>query len=592
MEKYSISIESLICCVCHECWLDKDPRVLPCQHTYCFNCISKFKINNSKIRCALCNEEFFVLNGDASNIRKCLLPSWIQVEKFEKNMCPKHEIEGNIICITHNIENICSKCVDEYHKNCETITVKEKEERKKGVEIWFKNEILMKKSILHQINDEKYKYDKESDTIFNGIIDDMIKLFQLREIKFLHHMKINEYSKPFENQSNLKFKCSFEKVKMDYKFENNVENNFEMKAHTVKQDIFKILSNHNLCLKRFCSDNILHNNLSMPFIRIKLSDANLYEDLSFFHFCSNETDMNKLRIFLKNNPIVETFHANNIAVERDDFRMLLQDLSLSASCLKEICLTNNSLINTDFEDFTNSLKNCWNLKTLRIYTENIINSKFSLIPTWISKTGILLENLSIINCNLNENLCKDVAKLLIKCPKIETIDFSWNRTMEGGVNYISNTLSINHLPLLHSINFSNCNLSQVQAEKIGLAISNYVGLKEINLHYNTGMKNSFIYICKCLNSSKFSLQVIKFSQCNLEEKMSSIICELLKNCQSIKIVHLNGNPKLKSRILPICQEMIKYSSTLKEVYLHNCNLDNNHKQKVKEILNFCKTLKL
>ena len=33
----------------------KDPRVLPCTHTYCFNCIREKLINNSCVTCPKCH---------------------------------------------------------------------------------------------------------------------------------------------------------------------------------------------------------------------------------------------------------------------------------------------------------------------------------------------------------------------------------------------------------------------------------------------------------------------------------------------------------------------------------------------------------
>ena len=33
----------------------KDPRVLPCTHTYCFNCIRDKLINNSRLTCPKCH---------------------------------------------------------------------------------------------------------------------------------------------------------------------------------------------------------------------------------------------------------------------------------------------------------------------------------------------------------------------------------------------------------------------------------------------------------------------------------------------------------------------------------------------------------
>lgn len=35
----------------------KDPRVLPCTHTYCFNCIRDKLISNNRVTCPKCNQQ-------------------------------------------------------------------------------------------------------------------------------------------------------------------------------------------------------------------------------------------------------------------------------------------------------------------------------------------------------------------------------------------------------------------------------------------------------------------------------------------------------------------------------------------------------
>jgi hypothetical protein len=43
------------CPLCNEQY--KDPRVLPCTHTYCLNCIRDKLINNNRVTCPKCHSQ-------------------------------------------------------------------------------------------------------------------------------------------------------------------------------------------------------------------------------------------------------------------------------------------------------------------------------------------------------------------------------------------------------------------------------------------------------------------------------------------------------------------------------------------------------
>jgi hypothetical protein len=43
------------CPLCNDQY--KDPRVLPCTHTYCLNCIREKLINNSRVTCPKCHHQ-------------------------------------------------------------------------------------------------------------------------------------------------------------------------------------------------------------------------------------------------------------------------------------------------------------------------------------------------------------------------------------------------------------------------------------------------------------------------------------------------------------------------------------------------------
>lgn len=59
---YFIKESDLNCPICQEPWINKDPRILSCQHSFCFVCISRVYKNGS-IVCPICREETFLVDG-------------------------------------------------------------------------------------------------------------------------------------------------------------------------------------------------------------------------------------------------------------------------------------------------------------------------------------------------------------------------------------------------------------------------------------------------------------------------------------------------------------------------------------------------
>ena len=58
-----------MCAVCLESWVNKDARILPCDHTFCFNCLEQIVVEEI-IECPMCREEHDVPGNDIELIRK------------------------------------------------------------------------------------------------------------------------------------------------------------------------------------------------------------------------------------------------------------------------------------------------------------------------------------------------------------------------------------------------------------------------------------------------------------------------------------------------------------------------------------------
>ena len=59
------------CSICCDKYNDirRIPRVLPCQHTFCTNCLSK-QCRRQRLKCPLCNQEHSIKNGEVDTLPK------------------------------------------------------------------------------------------------------------------------------------------------------------------------------------------------------------------------------------------------------------------------------------------------------------------------------------------------------------------------------------------------------------------------------------------------------------------------------------------------------------------------------------------
>ena len=114
----------LTCAICLERY--KDPRFLPCQHTYCKKCIDGLPDLGSSwsephvVRCPECRRAY-QLSGRGA----CVLPSaflvnnFLEIGEILRNIpsCPKHNKPNNVYCEKCD-ELICFKCShDETHRD-------------------------------------------------------------------------------------------------------------------------------------------------------------------------------------------------------------------------------------------------------------------------------------------------------------------------------------------------------------------------------------------------------------------------------------------------------------------------------------------
>lgn len=116
------------CSICCHTYDDKChvPRVLPCQHTFCTECLSKH-CRRRRLKCPLCNQEHNITNESVDTLPKdytrCNLKDLL--ETLSKSFCKECQNQNHVkfICKTCDVR-MCHVCRD-YRKrdNCKLHTI-------------------------------------------------------------------------------------------------------------------------------------------------------------------------------------------------------------------------------------------------------------------------------------------------------------------------------------------------------------------------------------------------------------------------------------------------------------------------------------
>ncbi|KAL7667508.1 hypothetical protein ACOME3_010504 [Neoechinorhynchus agilis] len=98
----------------------KDPRALPCCHTFCCQCIEKIVENERRISCPCCRR-VFNLNGKPSDVlyrnhRAATLIELKPIEIQSPKKCDSCENAALDLCFHYN-RSACQNCVVSHHKD-------------------------------------------------------------------------------------------------------------------------------------------------------------------------------------------------------------------------------------------------------------------------------------------------------------------------------------------------------------------------------------------------------------------------------------------------------------------------------------------
>ncbi|XP_078575615.1 tripartite motif-containing protein 2-like [Branchiostoma floridae x Branchiostoma japonicum] len=178
--------EELTCSICLE--LFTRPKVLPCQHTFCQDCLQDLMIAKKYRKCPNCRRKVRLpgkgVAGLPDNLMAANMCEWLRYqatlsgETTEQpqsgNRCSYHPSEEvKLYCKQCNVP-VCNECLDEAHSDHETISLKKaSRERKAVVEVLLtegRNISEVYFAFLKSLREKEKSLDEQKQESDNSII--------------------------------------------------------------------------------------------------------------------------------------------------------------------------------------------------------------------------------------------------------------------------------------------------------------------------------------------------------------------------------------------------------------------------------------
>lgn len=591
---YLIHEESLVCGICLECWVEKDPRILNCQHTFCMDCLQVLPIVDGCITCPSCKDLCNIPKGQLIHLRKNILQSSFEKVPMDNDFCLLHKKEASLFCETHQTEKICTKCFHENHLNCKISTMESRKEKSALIKKYLRRDNSEKDNVLKEIKIKEDEYIKTINEWFNGIKMNINEIFKLRNDQIRNIIKQNlaaeKLANLVENFMENKVKVELSNINLDYEIKNQQNNNkFEENNDDVRDiEVVEVDS-----FKGFI-DDVRRHNISCTLIsrgyKEKIKHPTIFyltfvgaEENSIFISSSelNEEDITNIGKIILRYPSIQAVEISNLKLTMKSLSHIFHGLSASANVLKHILLNDCGLNDKMCELVTKILRPCTQLEILNLANnkrtkKGLINILISLNPT----LNNILKEIDFSFCCLNESQSKDIGKLLLRFKSIESAGFKGNDDMKRGLLNIFEGLQKSS-NTLKRLNFSQCQINELQSKEFGKLLKSCSNIQSLDISLNQQMNNGFTEILNGLKESSNKLKELNLSSLNITNLQLKELGELLLKCQHFEFLNLSHNINMQDEIIEVVNGLSNCKQSLKHLNLSFCALTEQKKETLK-----------
>lgn len=563
---YYIEEDWLICNICLDCYLEKDPRTLPCQHTFCLECLKQLPLENSQLTCPSCQCKSTLSENNINKMSKNFLSNSFK-PFIEYKTCAKHKRDGSIFCLDHQLKNLCSVCFDEEHFDCEIIPMKRYEVDRKAIEQVMDQKKQRQENLLKGLSRIKENCFRTIEEKCENTKKDMEKNFNEfeKELGILERKNLSRKEKSQQllklNENNkheaLKL-CNFQ---FELEFNENSSNIDTQKLNITNNiDYLNAIDDLMARLKDFKILPLLVEEYNYQSIKINLIDHNgekgdesLY--LIFEKDKPMEENCSKRGIFLNFNDIFSQspfifslIFSVKYEWEDEEFSKFLQGVSASSKVLREIEFNACKFSEKQCTELSELLSNCNEIRIFKLLSLETAGNGLIEIVKNVTRAAKNLQEFTVKDCKLNVNQSKDIGKTLSNCMCLRSINFSDNKEMGRG--FYSILEGLKHLAKkLEKVNFLNCQLTMIQRSALADFLKKFfrpsIFWASFN-NENTNMRVIFNALDRSLNYLREIVLTLKLEMNDILSFIGFVRdCKYLK-ILSVKTIHLTK----KSDIFP------------------------------------------
>lgn len=584
--EYIIAEDSLECPICYENSINKDPRMLPCQHTICFECLQKYVNGCTKpvLTCPECRQEFQLPNGDVNKVMKNIIYSKIIGPKCnESDICGEHNKEGSLFCVSHNIGNICIDCFHDNHLQCNISTMKNRRELLNS--LWDRQDDK-KNVVFNEISTKQGEIIKNIELKFLEIKNQVIEKLTERK-RIIKEMFENDkpYDENFKKIENFIEKTSFEIEIEDLNVNYIVKDN--SKYVKKNDDSIKAYFNslRTIGVDRWNGqENALINE---SYVKIGTKSENSKFETKMYRTCDINFDKFFTNLsFFKN---LRRLQMNFIIISDKDFGNVCESLNGVSDNLNELNFNSCELNEQKCFHLQKLLENCRLLINFSVYSNRNMKNGVSSLCIGLRRSIKILRSLNFNSCNLSQGMMIVIGEMLRFCINLENFEMAYNSPTEITFDKICEGL-FSCKKTLKKLNFRSCELKENYSIYLSQTLTECPLISEFDISLNPNFLNGKPYIPDALRSSCLHLKLLNLFGCNVSQSDCQNFGKLFEVCNSLQAINLCKNPSMKNGLIFILKRLKTSSNSLRQLHFDSEHLVENQWNSAEKLLSNCKNM--
>lgn len=444
--KFEISMEDVQCATCLDCWVDKDPRILSCQHIFCFDCISKFPKNFDQICCPLCKQKMQVPQGGVKYLKKPLIAASLKKVDSINNI--KHGSLNNqrIMKEREKLSNQMNRIFD-FEIMTESDLISE------NLDAYFA--FQTPNTFLSDIEYFVYDFNKKKNW------DDVIKFAENhREIK---SFRMNGIFQPCE--------CHFDKLLQ------NLSLSFTNLKELYFIDCFFEVNHHQLIKKRLmkCKESKCFFLRTKKLTAIK-SPIRLFQNTrETKDYCITEVFFQLGRILFLFTLLLYYIFVDILELYKSSFKNIYH--------LKKLNLSERDLTLTDCISFGKKIQEFDRVEAIYLSKNPNMEKGVLNIFSSLFKSSKSLRIIDLSYCDLSLHQINGLKDFLSNCSRLEEFNVCGNKNI--GIKIIEICKELRKLKnCLKILDLSECNINSQGVEEVCFLFEFYVNPEKVFLHGN------------------------------------------------------------------------------------------------------------